>query len=268
MEAALEFMSQYGYWFLFVWVALDQAGVPIPGVPVLIGVGALAGVGDLSLPIAIAVSTAGSLIGDLIWYEAGRRRGAAVLRTLCRISLEPDSCVRKTEDTFERYGASSLIVAKLIPGYQTLGVALAGMSPMSVFRFLAFDTAGAAVWSALFIGIGYLLHDQIERGAELAANFGFATGVVVGGGLVAWVAWKYLNRRRFIQSLRMAQIGPDELKALIDGESMVEILDLRSRLEIEASSESIPGARVVSIEEIDDHHEGIPRDADIVLFCT
>jgi len=264
----LAFVALYGYWMLFGWVVLDQLGVPIPAAPVLIGVGALAGLGQLELAAAIAVAALAALLADLFWYEVGRRRGGAVLRFLCRIALEPDSCVRRTEDTFLRYGARSLVVAKLIPGYQTVAAALSGMSSIPLPRFVFFDVLGALLWSGLYIGIGFALHDQIERAMHLAADFGFVTGLVIGGTLVGWLAWKAFSRQRFIRSLRIARIEPAELKRWLDEGAEVEIVDLRSRLELASSPHSIPGARVMSIEEIDEHHERIPRDAEIVLFCT
>ena len=111
----------------------------------------------------------------------GDAAAALVLRTLCRLALEPDSCVRRTEETFVRYGARSLVVAKLIPAYQTVASALAGMSSISFARFLVYDAAGAALWSAVFMGLGYVLHDQIERAADIASQFGFVVGMLVGG---------------------------------------------------------------------------------------
>jgi membrane protein DedA with SNARE-associated domain len=268
MAELLVFVSLYGYWLLFGWVVVDQLGVPIPAAPVLIGAGVLAGTGELDLAPAVAVAAAAALLADLVWYEVGRRRGSAVLQILCRVALEPDSCVRRTEDTFGRYGARSLIVAKLIPGYQTVAAALSGMSLIPLPRFVAFDALGALLWSGLYIGIGFALHDQIERAVQLASDFGFAAGLVVGGSLVGWLAWKVFTRQRFIRSLRINRIEPAELKRWLDEGVATEIVDLRSRMERVASPHSIPGARVMSIEEIDLHHETIPRDAEIVLFCT
>jgi membrane protein DedA with SNARE-associated domain len=104
MDDTIRVLLQYGYLVLFAFVLAEQVGLPIPAVPVLLGVGALAGAGRMSVALALGVALVASLTPDIVWYELGRRRGARVLRLLCRISLEPDSCVRRAEDSFAKHG--------------------------------------------------------------------------------------------------------------------------------------------------------------------
>lgn len=268
MEAFSEFVLAYGYLLVGAWVFIDQLGVPVPAIPVLITGGALAGSGELDFNLLVASATLGSLPSDILWFETGRRRGGSVLRLLCRVSLEPDSCVRNTEDTFTRYGPRSLLLAKFIPGYQTLAPPLAGMSGMSLSRFLLYDIPGALIWSTAFLGLGLAFHDQLDAVYQASTDFGFGLLVVLGGGLAIHIAWKFEQRRRFIKGLRTSRIGPHEVKRMIDDGHDLALFDLRNELAIEMNPHKIPAAQIVSFEEIDARHVEFPRDRDIILYCS
>ena len=207
MEEVAGFVTTHGYALLALWVFLDQMGVPIPAIPVLIVAGSLAGGGRLDLGAAMLVSTLGSLPSDLLWFEAGRRRGSGVLGFICRFSLEPDSCVRGTEDTFARHGPRSLVIAKFVPGYQTLAPALAGLSGMTRLRFLAWDVPGAFLWSATFLLLGYLFRGQLDRVYRVVSELGGDLGYALVVALLGYAVFKFVQRQRFLRALRIARAG-------------------------------------------------------------
>jgi len=268
MNEGIQFLVRHGYAVLFVWVLAEQIGLPLPAIPLLLAAGALAGAGHLSIAVAIGLAVAASLLSDTLWYEIGRRRGAKVLNFLCRISLEPDSCVRRTENVFARYGARSLLVAKFVPGLNTAAPPLAGMFGMRLSRFALWDGLGAALWASTFAGLGYLFSEQLERVAAYALRLGTWLVVVVVGGLAGYIAWKYVQRQRFLRSLRIARITPGELKEKLEaGEEMV-IVDLRHSLDFDAEPHTVPGALRLTAEELNERHAEIPRDREIVLYCT
>src|SRR5215831_6966291 len=184
---ALGFLVRHGYVVLFVVVLGEQLGLPLVGAPVLMAAGALAGVGRFSLTLAVGLGISACLIGDLVWFELGRRRGAPILSLLCRISLEPDSCVRRTEDIFSRWGARVLLVAKFGPGLNTVAPPLAGVVGMPRKRFLRWDAGGAAAWTLAYVGLGYLFSAQIEALALALAGLGRGAALVVGTALTAYV---------------------------------------------------------------------------------
>jgi membrane protein DedA with SNARE-associated domain len=265
MEQFTHVIVTHGYLLLASWVFLDQLGIPIPGVPVLIAAGALVGTGQLHPAATLAAATLGSIPGDLLWFELGRRRGGSVLRLLCKLSLEPDSCVRSTQNSFARHGPRSLLVAKFVPGYQTMAPPLAGMS---VGRFLAWSVPGAALWSGAFMGLGFIFADQIDDAYRVASELGTQLLVLLALGLVSYVGWKYLQRVRFIRQLRTMRIEPHELHELLAAEEPVSVFDLRDGLAIEVDPRRIPGARLLNLDELDVRHAEIPRDREIVLYCT
>lgn len=268
MNETLQFLIRHGYAVLFAWVFAEQIGLPIPAIPLLLAAGALAGAGQMNLAGALALAVAAALLSDSIWYEIGRRRGASVMNLLCRISLEPDSCVRRTEEVFARHGVRSLLVAKFVPGLNIAAPPLAGVFKMRFPRFLLFDTFGTLLWAGGFLALGYLFSDQLERVAEHAVALGSWLVTIFLGGLALYILAKYINRQRFLRSLRVARITPEELKKRIDAGEEILIVDMRSSLDFEAEPESIPGAVRVDTADLAEHHDLIPRDREIVLFCT
>src|SRR5439155_13794396 len=127
MDDVTQFLIRHSSLVLFATVFADQVGLPIPAVPMLLAAGALAGAGQMKLGMAVSLAVAACLVGDFIWYYLGRYRGRHVLNVLCRISFEPDTCVRRTENFFGLHGMRSLVLAKFIPGVSTVTPALAGL---------------------------------------------------------------------------------------------------------------------------------------------
>jgi membrane protein DedA with SNARE-associated domain len=268
MNDLLDILVRYGYLAVFGWVFAEQIGLPIPAMPVLLAAGAMAGSGRLSLVLVLVLAGIASLASDVIWYWIGRLGGGRVLSFLCRISLEPDSCVRRTEESFSRQGARSLLFAKFVPGYSTAAPPLAGIVRMSFARFLVFTGAGGLIWAGVFVGLGWLFTRQLELVASYAMRLGSGLGVLLAAALVAYIAWKYISRQRFLRRIRIARITPEELKAKLDGGEDVMVVDVRHRVEFESEPTIIPGALHLMIEELEARHQEVPRDRDIVLYCT
>ena len=268
MNEITEFMSQYGGIVLFVVIFGEQVGLPIPAIPVMLAAGALAGAGRMDLGLAILLSIAACLAGDVIWYELGKRRGRQALGFLCRISLEPDFCVRRTENFFTRHGIRALILAKFIPGLSTLAPAMAGLFGIRFTRFLSYDGLGAGLWSLALILPGYVFSSEIEAIAAHESRLGMFLLLVLGIGLVAYIAYKFAHRQWVLRELRMARITVDELKGMMDNGHEVFVLDLRGALDHEADPFTIPGALRMTAEELEQRHADIPRHGDVILFCA
>ncbi|GAB4369277.1 MAG: DedA family protein/thiosulfate sulfurtransferase GlpE [Deltaproteobacteria bacterium] len=268
MDEAIRFLLHHGYIVLFLIVFAEQIGLPIPAVPVLLAAGALSGSGRFSLAVALPLAVLACLIADLSWYELGRRRGRAIVKLLCRISLEPDFCVRRTADAFSRFGARVLLFAKFVPGLSLVAPPLAAMFRMRILPFLAWDAAGSLLWAGGFIGAGVLFRDRIERVGVFAPWI--RSGVFVGsmGLLALYIIWKYANRRRFLRRLRIAHIGPKELRRRMEAGEELTVVDLRHPLEYDSDRVKIPGALHMLPEELGARHTEIPRDRDVVLYCT
>jgi membrane protein DedA with SNARE-associated domain len=264
-----DLVVQYGYTILFAFVTAEQAGLPIPAVPVLLGVGAMAGAGRMSVTLALGVALLASLPADLVWYEIGRRRGGRVLGFLCRISLEPDSCVRGTETLFMRRGWLAILFAKFLPGFSTVAPPLAGIVGIARPRFVVLDALAALGWAGAWLALGYLFRDALDTVMLTTARAGNDVFVVAGMLLAAWVASKFVRRWLFLRRHRMARITPEELKQRLEaGDPTVAVIDTRSRLDTRLSPFVIAGAVHIPAEEIDARHAEVPRDREVVLYCT
>jgi len=204
----------------------------------------------------------------MLWYWIGRLGGARVLGWLCRISLEPDSCVRRTQTLFSKQGPRSLVFAKFIPGFSTVAPPLAGIVRMPLGRFVFFSALGGLFWAGAFISLGWVFSYQLEIVAGYAGQFGRSTVTALVAALSGYLAWKFVSRQRFLRKIRIARITPEQLKAMLDGGEAVLIVDVRDRIDFEAEPTIIPGALHLTIEELDARHLEIPREREIVLYCT
>jgi membrane protein DedA with SNARE-associated domain len=217
---------------------------------------------------ALGAATFSSLLADLIWFYLGRHCGQQVLRLLCRVSLEPDSCVRQTQNLYTRYGMPGFVVAKFIPGLNTLAPPLAGNAGLSTARFLFFDALGSLLHGGLFMLAGVLFSRQLEQILNALVGLGQGALGVVAGLAAAYIGYKYFQRQRLLSELRMAKITVDELHQKQEAGENPIILDLRSPLELEQDASLIRGARHMTMDEVQLRHQEIPRDRDIVLYCS
>jgi membrane protein DedA with SNARE-associated domain len=268
MESTLHFLLRHGYLVVFLWVFVEQVGAPLPAIPLLLAVGALAGQGRLSFVVAIALAVSGSLLADSLWYALGRLRGANVLMRLCQISLEPDSCVREAENRMARHSSFSLLVAKFVPGLNLAAPPIAGMVRMSIKRFVGLSVASGLLWASAYAGLGYVFSHQLARIADYALRLGTALLALLVLAFALYLAAKYRQRRRLLRRLRIARIDPAELKARLDQNEPVVIVDLRHGLDFAADPFTLPGAIHLEPEELDRRHGEIPRDREIILYCS
>jgi membrane protein DedA with SNARE-associated domain len=268
MHSVLEFLLRHGYVVLLGWVFAEQIGLPVPSLPLLLAAGALAGTGRLNFFASLFICVFAAVVADSIWYELGRLKGIKILQLLCKISLEPDSCVRRTQGVFSKQGARSLLVAKFLPGLSTVAPPLAGIFHMRPRRFVLFDACGSLLWAGTFLGLGFVFSGQIERIAEHAARLGGGLGVILVGVLVSYIAYKVVARQRFLRELRIGRISVDELKQKIDAGEELVIVDLRHSLDFEAEPETIPGAFRMDAKELEEKNDRLPRDREVILYCT
>lgn len=268
MESVTAFFEQYGLAAVFGIVLLEQIGAPIPAVPVLLLAGAAAMHDPLYGVYALVLAMIASTLGDLAWYAAGRRYGHRVLKTLCRVSLSPDTCVRQTEGMFEKYGLASLLFAKFVPGYSTVAPPLAGASGTGYPRFLLFTSGGTLLWAGSALLLGVVFHGAVDRVLALLSNMGGWAFVVLAGGLLLYILFKWHQRQRFYRFLRMARIRVADLRSLMDAGEAPVVVDVRSRNARLRDPRRIPGAVTIDLEDLDAHVALLPADREIVLYCT
>lgn len=268
MGATLEFLLRHGYAVVFATVLGEQLGIPIPATPVLLAMGALAGAGHFSFGLALALAAFASLLSDAVWYGLGRYRGQTILSLLCRISLEPDYCITRTKNIFGRYGQRGLLIAKFVPGFSTAAPPMAGLTRMPLTRFLVLDGLGSLLWAGAFLFLGLVFRHQLEWFASMLLHLGKSLGILLAVALVCYGVLLMYQRRKFLRSLRMARVTPEVVRSWLDAQEPVLILDLRHESDVVAQPMRLPGALRITQEELEARHQEIPRDREIVLYCS
>jgi membrane protein DedA with SNARE-associated domain len=268
MAALTQYVVTYGLPLVFVIVLLEQLGAPIPAIPVLVVAGALSADRDFSAWGVLLVALGASLIADTVWFLLGRAQGQRILKLLCRISLSPDSCVRQTESVFERWGMPSLLVAKFIPGFSTVAPPMAGATKAGLDEFLLYDSGGALLWAGSGIVAGLVFHRAIDQALAFLASIGSAAFALLGVALAVFVGFKWWQRRAFFKFLRMARISVDDLHTLIDEGLSPIVLDVRTVKGRSPDPRRIRGASVLDVMNLDSALKDLPRDREIILYCT
>ena len=261
-------LLNHGYLFLFTYVFSSTAGIPVPADPLLVAMGAMAGDHHYSLLLSVCTALAAALIADWTWYEVGRIRGRSVLGLLCRFSLEPDTCVRSTEVAFRKRGPSALLLTKFIPGMGLVSMPLAGTIRMPRWKFLLFDAAGTVLWSGAWLLTGFVLHRQVDDVIAWLGLFGQRAGIVIIVLIALYVGAKYFQRRRFLHQVRINRIAPQDLMTLLDNGAPITILDLRHPDDVAREGVKLPGALVVTAEDLRSRSHEIPDDQEIILYCS
>ena len=261
-------LERYAVIVLPALAVFEQIGLPLPAVPALLLAGALAASGHLNLVLVIGAIVAVTLPVDLVWHELGRRRGARVLSNVCRLTLEPDICVRRTQALFQRFGVRTMLVAKFVPGLTTILPPLTGVFGVRRLTFALHDVAGTVLWAGCWTGVGYFFSGAIEQVVVRVASLGRAAGLVLAALVVGYIGLKYLRRQLFLRRLRIARLSPEEVRHKLDAGEDVAIIDLRTALDVAATPYAIPGSRWVPAELLDDRLIDIPRDRELILYCS
>jgi|SRR5215510_10072681 len=265
---SMQSLEHYGVVILPALTVAEQVGVPLPAVPALLAVGALAAHGRISIPLVLAAISIAALAIDFAWYELGRRRGPKVLVRLCQLSLQPDSCARRAERIFARYGAWSLLAAKFAPGLTTVMPPLAGVFSVARMRFALYDLAGVLLWAGTWLAIGYFFNDAVVLIIRRATALGRMLGLVIAIVLVGYILVKYGRRRLFLRKRRTTHVSPEALQQQLDAGEDVTIIDLRTSLDVRATPYAIPGSRWLATDAIDDYEAELLRSRDVVIYGT
>ncbi len=262
------FEDRHVFWILALNTLLHELGVPLPMMPTALVVGARAASGAIDPLVPIAAIVAATVIGNSVWFAAGRRYGAGVLKLLCRLSLSADTCVARTESAFGRWGWSSLVVGRFLPGVSLVAPPLAGALGMKWSKFLILTAAGAALYGLVVVGAGMLLRDQIESTLRALGSLGWQALVAVAAVLALYIAWRWWWRRRVARQLDVSRISVDELQRLIAAGDTPILVDVRGATMQDVDPRRIPGAIGVPLDAIEAGDAELPRDRLIVLYCA
>jgi len=264
----MDLLDKYGYSLVFIVALLEQLGLPIPLFPVLLLAGAAAASGKLSFSLLVVFAVLAALIGDTVWYFLGKKKGHRVLKMLCHVSLSPETCVRKTEESFLKYGMNSLLFAKFVPGLNTIAPPMAGLVGARFPSFFIRDLAGSLLYVLAFLIPGYFFEKRIFQITDVFEQLGKTFFWLLIGGLVCYVLIKYIKLKLLQRLLYKERITPEELRERMDSGEQFIIVDIRQNLRFDPKSGFIPGAIRIPPGDIDQHLPRLAKDRWIVMYCT
>lgn len=261
-------IARYGLLLIFGNVLVEQLGVPVPAVPTLVVAGAQVASGQLQLVAVVLVAVLASLLGDLLWFCAGRRYGAGVMRTICRISLSPDSCVKQSELRFQRWRGGVLLIAKFVPGLSTVAPPLVGAMGLRILAFLLLDGLGSLLWVGIAVALGFAFAAQVDQLLSILTSAGTFAFELLLCLLVLYIVAKWWQRRRLLMALRMARITVDELNQSIAEGKRPVVVDVRSETARLLDTRIIPGALLADMNSLDQVVGHLPVDSELVIYCS
>jgi rhodanese-related sulfurtransferase len=194
--------------------------------------------------------------------------GGNTLKAICRLSLSRDTCVKKTERFFGRWGVRVLAVAKFVPGLSIVSIPMAGAMGTRYRTFLTYDSIGAALWSGTGLIIGALFAKQIDMLFALAGRLGRTAALVAVALLLAYAAYRWIRRRQLIAKLASARIEVDELAALVKAGKTPVLFDIRSHEKRKLDPFVIPGSQFADERQLDEIVATYPRDQKLVIYCS
>lgn len=258
--------AEWGALIVLANTFLHEAGVPVPLSPTVIVAGAMDST-PAGIAIIVLAVVAGSVAGNSIWFYLGRRSGGSVLRTLCKLSLSPDTCVAKTSYAFDRWGPALLAVGRFIPGVSLVAPPMAGMSGMSWPRFLWLTAAGAALWGVVMVLAGSMLEAAIATFLAWIAHVRVGHWEIVLLVVAGYVAWRLARRHARRQLKSVPRMDIDALREALQRDPPAIVIDVRGTVMRASEDEQRIEAIAVNLQDIDGLDIARLSGRQVVIFC-
>jgi membrane protein DedA with SNARE-associated domain len=270
MSDLLSVMTRHGYALTFALLLAEAMGIPLPGAIVLVAAGAAVASHSLWAPFVLFAAVLGLLLGDVAQFWLGRYAGWALLGFLCRVSVNPETCILRSAESFYKRGKVTLVIAKFIPGVNTMAAPLAGSMKMSFWQFLRLDAAGALLYSLTYVAVGYVSRDflaAVLRGFHAA---GRAMEAVVIAALVVYAIYRVTQYRKHRMDRVVPRIQVRQLaERLASGDAdRVLIVDVRSHGYYDSGAARIKNSIRIEPNNLEEEIKNLPKDKDIYLYCT
>jgi membrane protein DedA with SNARE-associated domain len=263
-------MARHGYALTFALLLAEAVGLPLPAAIALVAAGAAVAAHGLWAPYVLLVALVALLLGDTVQFWLGRYMGWLLLGFLCRVSINPETCILRSAESFYKRGKITLVIAKFIPGVNTMAAPLAGSMKMRFWQFLYLDFAGALLYSTTYLLVGYLSRDflaAILRGFHAA---GLAIEVVVVVALAVYAIYRIVQFRKNKMYRVVPRVQVEELARRLASEegSRVMIVDVRSHGYYDSGTARIKGSIRIEPNNLEEEVKNLPKDKDIYLYCT
>jgi membrane protein DedA with SNARE-associated domain/rhodanese-related sulfurtransferase len=263
-------MVPHAYPILFAIVFAEGIGLPVPAALALLFAGATSAKGPLHLPFVLLAALSALLLADALLFLLGRYTGWWLLGVLCKLSLNPDSCILRSAESFHRHGRTALVFAKFVPGLNTLGPPLAGSMNMRFLRFFALDLAGAAVYIVTWCTAGFLFSDFLAAITKGYATAGRILLWVVAFGVAAYFGYHLWLLLKAAALTYVPRVSASEVarRFYSDIHGDMAVYDVRSHGYYSAKASRVKGSLRLDPNTLVEHIESLPKDKEIILYCT
>jgi len=269
MHDLLQSMARHGYVLTFCILFAEAIGLPFPAAIALVAAGAAVAAHTLSGPEVLIVSMTALLIGDIAQFWLGRVAGWGLLAFLCRLSMNPETCILRSAESFYKRGRITLIFAKFVPGINTMAAPLAGSMKMSFGQFLRLDLAGALMYSGAYLMLGYLSRDFLATVLNGFQAAGRVMEIILICAVIVYAAYRLIQFGRYKKLDDVPRVHVEELAARLLAEpEKVQIADVRSHGYYNVGAERIFGSIRIEPNNLKEEMQTLPRDKDIYLYCT
>jgi membrane protein DedA with SNARE-associated domain len=270
MNSLLEQISHHGYLLVFLMVFAEAAGLPAPAALALVAAGAAAAAHILAVPEVLLAAIAGTMLGDLLLFLLGRYTGWALLSFICGLSLNPETCILRSAESFYKRGRMTLLFAKFIPGVNTMAPPLAGSMKMKPAQFLQFDFLGACLYISAYFGLGYIFRDFVGKITRGLQNASHVAAEVIFVALVVYVTYRIFQYRHYKFSGKIPRVAAEELalRLAARGQDDVILADVRSHGYYDNGAARIAGSIRLEPNRLEEELKTLPKDKDIYVYCT
>jgi membrane protein DedA with SNARE-associated domain len=265
MDFLTKALAQHGYSILFAVVFLEAIGIPVPAALGLLIAGGAAALGTLSPVTCMACALSAMLLGDTLMYLLGKYTGWWLLGILCRISLNPEACILQSADSFYKRGRALLVVAKFLPGINTMAPPLSGSMNMPPAQFLGLDSLAALLYAGVWFGGGYLFSGFLNVITRGYSAFGDLVSWVVGAGIAVWIGYRI---RLWAGARKLRPVRMIKASQLAEAAGNVVVFDVRSHGYYEKDTKRIHGSARLEPNALSEQAATLPKDKEIVLYCT
>jgi membrane protein DedA with SNARE-associated domain len=263
-------IARHGYALLFAIVFAEAIGLPVPAAVALIAAGAAIGTHTLSAPLVVLTALVTLVAGDVLLFVLGQYSGWLLLGFLCRVSMNPETCILRSAESFYKRGKMTLLFAKFVPGINTMAPPLAGSMKMPFGVFLRFDAAGAVLYAGAYVLLGLLGHsfvNSITREVESAGHLVGRMLLIALIGYLAYRFWMFRSHKIFRVAPRIQVWELIAKLAAKEGDQII-LADVRSHGYYDVDASRIKGSIRIEPNDLDREVEKLPKDKDIYLYCT
>jgi membrane protein DedA with SNARE-associated domain len=270
MTDLVALISKHGYGLVIALVFAEAIGLPVPAALALVVAGAAVAGHILRAPVLLPMALVAMVLGDTLLFFAGRYTGWRLLGFLCKVSANPETCILRSAESFYKRGKITLVIAKFIPGVNTMGPPLAGSMKMHFSQFLRFDAMGAALYILAYSALGFAGRDFLKAMGDTFQTAGHALEEILLAGVLVYLVYRIwlVKKNRVYRVVPRIQVQELIEKLKSEDAGKILVVDVRSHGYYDPEAARIKGSIRIEPNNLEEELRKFPKEKDIYLYCT